>query len=201
MDVILWTAVGFIMGSIPFSVIVGRLFLHTDIRRFGDHNPGGANAWKAGGWKTGLLASLLDWLKGYAPLFLATSFGVEGWSLIPVALAPVLGHAFSPFLKFHGGKAVAASLGAWFGIIGIAAIIVFAIFALIAVILQHENAWAVMVGTCGLFIYSLVIHIPDYFLTLLFLNLLMFIYKHRAELRQSLEFRSWVIHLLHLRNS
>ncbi|MEO0157410.1 MAG: glycerol-3-phosphate acyltransferase, partial [candidate division WOR-3 bacterium] len=59
-NAIIWAGLGFLLGSIPFSVILGRLFLSKDIRDYGDRNPGAANIWRAGGGTAlGLLAVLL----------------------------------------------------------------------------------------------------------------------------------------------
>jgi glycerol-3-phosphate acyltransferase PlsY len=107
MNTLIWTLIAFIAGSLPFSVWVGRLALRTDIRRYGDHNPGATNVGRAGGWQWGALALLLDMLKGALPVGLAWYWGgLAGWALLPVALAPVLGHGYSPFLGFRGGKAL-----------------------------------------------------------------------------------------------
>ncbi len=114
MIVLLFTLLGLAVGSLPFAVWLGKLGARRDIREVGDGNPGAANAWRAGGWRIGLLALLLDVAKGALPLALArTVGGLWGWPLLPVALAPLLGHAFSPWLRFRGGKAVASTFGVW----------------------------------------------------------------------------------------
>lgn len=110
----IWTLIGFLLGSLPISVWLGKWVLRTDIRGYGDGNPGGTNVMRAGGRGLGLLAIVLDMLKGAAPVALAYYlFGVAGWPLVPVMLAPILGHAFSPFLGFRGGKALASTFGVW----------------------------------------------------------------------------------------
>ena len=115
MDAFVWTLIGFALGAIPFSVILGRALLGKDIRQYGDGNPGGTNVARASGSKLlGALAIVLDMLKGALPVALAHYiFGVDGWPLVPVMLAPILGHAYSPFLRFSGGKAIASTFGAW----------------------------------------------------------------------------------------
>jgi len=114
MTAFIWTLIGFLLGSLPFSVWLGKLVLHTDIRRYGDGNPGGTNVLRAGNRGLGLLVIFLDMLKGGVPVALAHHvFEVDGWPLVPVILAPILGHAFSPFLRFRGGKALASTFGAW----------------------------------------------------------------------------------------
>ncbi len=112
----LWIAASFLMGSLPFAVWLGRL-TGADPRRVGDSNPGTTNAWKAGGWKLGLPVMMLDFAKGFFPVFLAR--WVWSWSgcpLVAVTLAPVLGHRFSPFLGGRGGKGMMSLLAVWAGL-------------------------------------------------------------------------------------
>jgi hypothetical protein len=97
----LWFIIAFLCGSVPFSVWVGRL-AGKNIRQYGDGNPGATNAWKAGGAFWGGAAAILDFAKGAIPVLLANYVvGLEGYSLAAVALAPLLGHAYSPFLRFR----------------------------------------------------------------------------------------------------
>ncbi len=200
-QVLLWTLLGFVLGSLPFSVWLGRLFARQDIRRFGDGNPGGVNAWKAGGWQVGLSSILLDIAKGLIPVLLAKAYGVEGWGLVPVALAPIVGHAASPFLGFRGGKALATTGGVWIALIGGWAFVAFAVFALPVLALQREHAWTGVSGVAGLFCYSLVIPSPPYLAAIGALNLLLVVWKHWAELRQPIHLRPWAANLLGRRHS
>lgn len=117
-NTLIWLVVAFISGSLPFSMMLGQLLLRADIRDYGDGNPGSTNAWRAGGWKVGLPALVLDFLKGAVPVALAqSSAGIAGIGLAAVALAPVLGHCFSPFLWLHGGKGIAVTFGVWTGLL------------------------------------------------------------------------------------
>ena len=87
MTIFFWTIVAFLAGSIPFSVWLGRLALRTDIRRYGDHNPGATNVARAGGWQLGALALVLDMLKGAIPVGLAWYWGgLNDWALVPEAV-------------------------------------------------------------------------------------------------------------------
>ena len=96
-----------------FSYWLG-LAAHVDIRDVGDGNPGAFNLWKATGYKLGLLSIFLEFMKGYLPLLILIQGGaVRGWAMVPVAIAPVLGHAFSPFVGGKGGKSIAVSFGVW----------------------------------------------------------------------------------------
>jgi glycerol-3-phosphate acyltransferase PlsY len=117
MEIFLWTLLAFASGSFMFSYWIGLVALRRDIRTVGDGNPGASNLMRAGGKGLGILGLLLDYAKGIAPVLAARSVGgIEGSALIPIALAPVLGHAFSPWLRGRGGKAVAVTFGVWTGV-------------------------------------------------------------------------------------
>jgi len=105
-----------LLGSIPFSVIIGILFFKTDVRKQGSGNPGATNTLRVLGPKAGLTVLLLDILKGFIAVILAKYFC--RWPLFStsdsMALAgalAILGHIFSPFLGFKGGKGVATTFG------------------------------------------------------------------------------------------
>ncbi|UCD99170.1 MAG: glycerol-3-phosphate acyltransferase [Chloroflexota bacterium] len=111
---LLWVLLALFCGMLPLSYWLGKLFLKVDIREYGDGNPGATNVWAAGGKWWGLTAILLDGFKGLIPVALALYIGgVAGWWLFPLALAPSLGHIYSPFLSFKGGKALATTFGVW----------------------------------------------------------------------------------------
>ena len=116
-SVLAWTLAGFLLGSIPFSVLIGRI-ARVDIRSVGDHNPGATNVLRAtGSTPLFVLSFLLDYFKGVLTVGIAFWFaGIRGWGIIPVGLAPLLGHSYSPFLRFKGGKAVATTFGIWTGL-------------------------------------------------------------------------------------
>lgn len=195
-QIIFWTIQGFMLGSIPFSVIVGRIFLKTDIRLFGDGNPGGTNAWKAGGWRIGLLVAVLDIGKGYLPVILARQAGVSSWSLVPVALAPILGHAFSPFLRFKGGKALGATGGVWLALIGLKALVIYALLTLPILALQVEHAVAANAGMLSLLGYAVLVDQSPSLILFAVLNTILVGWKHRKELRRPIQLRPWMGNLL-----
>jgi glycerol-3-phosphate acyltransferase PlsY len=189
MEALLFTIIGYLSGSVPYSVLLGKLFLHTDIRQQGeDRNPGSANVFKAGGpskWWLGLSAVVLDGMKGLTPVAIATyNFDVKGWALVPVALAPILGHAFSIFLHFKGGKAIATTFGVWTALTVYRGPLVLGGLLILFTFLLSSGAWAMMFGMLGLLGYLLISHSPPEFLAIWAGNLLILIWKHRNELRQ-----------------
>ncbi len=192
--VILWTLVGFLLGSIPFSILMGKLIAREDVRAFGDGNPGGMNAFKAGGLKAGLPSMFLDIGKGFLPVFLAQKYGLAGWSLIPVCLAPILGHAFSPFLRFHGGKALGATAGAWIALVGLWVFPIYAILALPATLLQSEDAWSANAGMLALLGYATLFG-EAWLVAFAALNAAVIAWTHRHDLVRPPQLRSWVTHI------
>jgi glycerol-3-phosphate acyltransferase PlsY len=192
MSIILISLFGFLLGSLPFSVWLGRIFLHDDVRRYGaDHNPGAANAWRAGKWKLGLPVLVLDFLKGAIPTGIAHwGVGITGWGLLPIALAPVLGHAFSPFLGFHGGKGITVTFGVWTGLT--APIGPFALGAALVVgyFLLAPEVWSVM-GAMLLFLpYLLFGEASGPLVAAWFCNLLLLLFKYRTELHQPIRLKT-----------
>ena len=155
---IIWAAGAFLCGSLPFSVWIGRLALGKEIVQVGDGNPGAANVWRAGGAGWGALAVLLDFLKGAVPVALAVdTLGIEGAALAAVAVSPIAGHAFSPFLRFRGGKALAVSFGVWSGLTLWLIPTILGLFFGLFLALLRPNAWAVVAGMLSLFIVLLLI--------------------------------------------
>jgi len=193
MTTFVWLIIAFGCGTLPFSVWVGKLALHTEIRNYGDHNPGATNVIRAGGWKWGSLALLLDYLKGAIPVGIAYFVaGLGGVSLVLVALAPVLGHAYSPFLGFHGGKAVAVTFGIWTGLtLGEVPLVLGLLlglwFGIVAV-----SGWAVLLAMLGLLVYLLMFHPDPLLLAVWGGNTLILVWKHRQDLKQPPYLRSWL---------
>jgi acyl phosphate:glycerol-3-phosphate acyltransferase len=105
--------VAFLIGSIPFGYVIGRVFYRTDIRSQGSGNIGAMNALRALGKAGAVAVLLLDALKGFVPAFLALRFF---HTAALAAAGAVLGHCFSPWLRFRGGKGVATSFGAIFAL-------------------------------------------------------------------------------------
>lgn len=187
---IIWTIIAFIAGSLPLSLWLGRLALGVDIRAYGDGNPGAANVWRAGGPYWGILAILLDSFKGLIPVALANFLvGLDDWALVPVALAPIAGHAFSPFLRFHGGKALAVTFGVWTGLsIWLVPTILGLSFALWLSLLRPEG-WAVLAGSLTLLAALFILPTPASWLAVWLGMALIFAWTHSDDLRQKPSFR------------
>ncbi len=105
-----WLVCAFFVGSIPFGVIVAAIFYRSDIRREGSGNIGAANALRSYGKTAGIAVLALDALKGFFATWITAPFGGAGPEAV-AGLCATLGHCYSPWLGFKGGKGVATWLG------------------------------------------------------------------------------------------
>jgi len=108
--------VSYLLGGVPVGLLIGNS-RGIDIRAVGSGNIGATNVLRVFGAKLGVLALLLDILKGLAPVLLATHVaGLNEWPVAACALAAVVGHCFSPYIGFQGGKGVATACGVTIGL-------------------------------------------------------------------------------------
>ncbi len=185
MQALLWTIIAFIAGAMPFSLWLGKVVLRTDIRDYGDGNPGASNVFRAGGKFWGTIAMLLDGFKGAIPVWIAIyAVGIEGWWLTGIALAPILGHAFSPFLNFRGGKSLAVSFGIWAGLtLYQVPLIMGATFA-IGLLIFNVEGWAVMLGMVAVLLFLIASEANAPLLAVWVGTTLILAWTHRADLAQ-----------------
>jgi glycerol-3-phosphate acyltransferase PlsY len=174
----------YLIGSLMFSYWLVRLN-GNNISKFGDGNPGAVNAFKAGGWKIGVPAILLDFFKGAVPVYFITQIvGITDFRLVPIAIAPVLGHAFPVFLGFRGGKAIATTFGIWTGLTLWQVPMIFGLgLILFKIIIRIKNdALSTILGMLCVLIF-LIIKFDLVLVSIFFLNLIVIVYKHRLELQ------------------
>jgi len=126
------TATAYLCGSIPFGVLLARA-RGVDITAMGSGNIGATNVARVLGKKLGALVLLLDAAKGALPVVLVQLFFADGapYLLPTVGLAAIIGHCFSPWLRFRGGKGVATSLGVMIALDPLVSALAVAIFALL----------------------------------------------------------------------
>jgi glycerol-3-phosphate acyltransferase PlsY len=182
----------YLCGSLPFSVWLARLFLRRDVRHYGDGNPGAMNAFRAGK-PVGLLVLVLDISKGAVPVALAYhNLGTRGLPMWAIACAPVLGHAFSPFLGFKGGKAIAVSFGVWIGMTLWVMSVPAVLLILFWTALLDVAGWALMLTLAGMLVVLLVWIPNPLFLAVLAGQAAILAWTHRADLRRRPHLRVWV---------
>ena len=187
---LLWVALSFFAGALPFAVWVGRLVARRDIREVADHNPGATNVLRVAGPGWFVLAMALDISKAAAPVGLAYQiFGWRGWPMALIALAPSLGHAFSPFLGGKGGKAIAPVFGAMIGLtlwltplVGVASVALY-------LRLLRPNGWAVVLALLTVLVYLLAFRPDPLLIAVTIGQLALLAYTHRADLSRRPDLR------------
>ncbi len=187
---LLWVALSFFAGALPFAVWVGRLVARRDIREVADHNPGATNVLRVAGPGWFVLAMALDISKAAAPVGLAYQiFGWRGWPMALIALAPSLGHAFSPFLGGKGGKAIAPVFGAMIGLtlwltplVGVASVVLY-------LRLLRPNGWAVVLALLTVLVYLLAFRPDPLLIAVTIGQLALLAYTHRADLSRRPDLR------------
>jgi glycerol-3-phosphate acyltransferase PlsY len=184
----------FWLGAVPFSILIGRWFLGKDIRNYGDGNPGATNVFRAGGQKLGYLAVFLDVAKGVPFVFLVHAFlGLPEISLVAVAVCAILGHAFSPFLGWHGGKSVAVTFGVLLALPHYEVLIAFIVCMVLGALLIEADAWTVIFGAGGTLAYLAVTRGGSWESLLMLCILALFTVKHFQSLRTFPGFRGRLV--------
>lgn len=195
---ILLTVAAFCLGACPFSLWVGRRLLGKDIRDYGDGNPGAVNVFRAGGRKAGSLALTLDITKGTPFVVLAHSFFALPWAtVVIVAVSAILGSAFSPLLRFRGGKSIAITYGVLLALPYPEMCLSFAIFMFLGFLFIKTHSWIVMLGPTGTLAFLATTRASYWELSFMLSVLMILAVKHRNELRTAPEFEVKLVNWLH----
>ena len=126
-----WCLAAYLLGSIPTALLVARVFAGTDLRQFGSRNLGATNLYRLLGWKGAVPAGLFDVAKGLVPVLLALTYATPLWFALVVGACAVLGHVFSPWVRFKGGKGVATAAGVFLGLAPLSILAALAMFAVV----------------------------------------------------------------------
>ena len=174
----------FWLGACPFSLWIGQWRLGKDIRQYGDGNPGARNVFRAGGHNWGIIAMVLDIVKGMPFVILAHAlFGLPEIAIVAVALSAILGHAFSPLLRFKGGKALAVTGGVLLALPQHEILISVLIFMFLAFLFIAPDGWRTMFGTASSLIYLIVTKGSSWESLLMLCVVIILAVKHFDDLR------------------
>lgn len=172
---------GYLAGSIPFGIVVSRCMGAPDPRTAGSRNIGFTNVLRVAGKKAGLLTLLGDMGKGWVVGWLAVqTIDREAW-ILAIALTPILGHLFSVFLKFQGGKGVATAIGAVGGIAPPLGLGLIAIWLLTAALWRYSSG-AALAAFCSLPILGMLAGKSWPFLTFAVIVTGLIVARHRGNI-------------------
>ena len=140
---ILLILLGYLYGSIPFALVIGKVFYNTDVRESGSGNLGGTNAGRVLGKKAGISVIVLDALKAviifYLSSYLSLKFNLNPDIKYLAGLACIFGHCYPIFAEFRGGKAVSTSLGYFLCIEPLYAVVDIVVFLLVLKISKYVS--------------------------------------------------------------
>jgi len=192
---ILWSIGTYVIASIPFSVLIGQFVFGLDIRQYGDGNPGATNVKRATGSTTWfIIAMIFDCAKGLFPVGIA--YWLLGWqdgAIVVIVTMALLGHAFSLFLRFRGGKGIAITWGVWIGLTLFESPVVMSILLVYCFMSVDKSNWAVVLWWIAYLGYLLLAHSGNStFLTIWAINAGILLYRHRAGLTELPNIRRWL---------
>lgn len=136
----LWLLLTYLSGALPWSVWLSKRFFSTGPRDQPDGQPRGPNAFRVGGWPLGLAVHLLDFAQAFLPVAAARwLLGFPTSQLLWLAIMPTLGHAFSLFLRCHGGRGSVTMFGVWAGLTLYQAPLIMGLTAIVATLLIKND--------------------------------------------------------------
>jgi glycerol-3-phosphate acyltransferase PlsY len=176
----LFPLIGYLSSSIPYGFIIAKI-KGKDIRNFGSGNIGATNVFRFDK-KLGVITGILDILKSFVPTFLALKFS-DFFIASITGLLGILGHAFTPFLRFKGGKSVSCTFGAYLALSPLQFLISFIFFIILLFLTKIASISSIL----SIFLLSLLIFIfkfPLYFKILTFFIFLLILFLHRENIKR-----------------
>lgn len=178
--------ISYTIGAIPFAYIMTRLLVGKDVREFGSGNVGATNAGRVLGFKYGFMVAVLDVLKAILAVSIARwllSAELPEFSLLIIALFVIIGHNWSIFLRFSGGKGVATTCGVLFSLYPLAFFIFFIIWLIVVLFSRYISLASIISGvSLPLVIYLLKGDIYDIIFALIFAILI--VLRHRTNINR-----------------
>ena len=173
----------YLIGAVPSGLILGKLFWHTDLREHGSRNIGATNAWRTLGKGAGIAVFIADSLKGQAGVLLGLYLVGTPLAAVIGGLLAIIGHSFSLFLRFHGGKGVATSLGVLTMLMGNVTLIVFAVWFVIVYATRYVSLGSVVAGFLTPILAALFSYPMEYIVFAVIAALLVIV-RHRENIKR-----------------
>ncbi|MEJ2629384.1 MAG: glycerol-3-phosphate 1-O-acyltransferase PlsY [bacterium] len=184
----------YLAGTFPTAIIISRLIIKDDIRKYGSGNAGATNVFRVMGWKPGLIVITVDIAKGMlAVLVIAKLASSVGWNEIIVQIiagfSAIIGHIWTVFAGFRGGKGVGTAFGVFLGLTPLASLITFTVWVLLILLTRYVSIASLSAG----FIFGLVLLMQKYYfkadvpVPLLLLGgiiVLLVFYTHRSNIKR-----------------
>lgn len=188
----------YLVGSIPTAVVVSKWFFGFDIRQHGSGNAGGTNAARVMGWKVGVIVAALDILKGVVAALVISKLRIDPLPVgdftisLMAGSAAVLGHVWTVFAGFRGGKGVATFIGSLLGVYPIALICFLVVFLVTGFTTKYVSLASMLAGATLPLTLALMneivpgVHVPGILFWFSAGLAVFIVYTHRANLRRLL---------------
>ena len=173
----------YFLGSFPTGYVIGKVFYKDDVRKYGSGNIGMSNVFRTFGPLPALFTLIGDALKGYIPVILAISLNFTPVWISLVAFSSILGHVFSIYLKFKGGKGIATTFGIFFAInpwLGFIAVIVW----ILVLLTTRYGSLSSLSATFSSVIFSLILKVDIHYFYLFIAIFLLALYTHRSNIKR-----------------
>jgi len=182
-NLLIYIALGYLIGSLPFAVIVSKAFGLADPRSFGSGNPGATNVLRTGNKAAAALTLFGDAAKGWLAMFMAAKVGAGETAVACAGLAAFLGHLFPLFLRFKGGKGVATAIGVLIGLDGWIALGAVLTWVATAAITRYSSL-AALVAACVAPLLALARHGIGAISIVVGVMCLLLIMRHKANIQR-----------------
>lgn len=192
---LLMIVVSYLIGSIPTSIITGKVLRGIDIRQHGSGNAGATNVFRVLGWKAGIFVLAVDIMKGVIPTVWVYKVGLVGIATEPInaqicaGLAAVFGHIWTIFAGFKGGKGVGTGAGMVIGLAPVAVLVALIVFVITVALTRFVSLGSILASITVplvLFIQKLVFHdtVPVQLLVLGIFIPALIIFTHRSNIQR-----------------
>ena len=180
MDILVVLIYSYILGSIPFGLIITKIFLNKDIRELGSGNIGTTNVLRTGKKSLAIVTLLLDIIKGYVSILISTIYFND--LIFLSALICFIGHIFPIWLNFKGGKGVAVYLGIIIALSFPLAIVFSISWIVLAFIFKYSSVSSIL-GSLSVLLYSIILNnfLLSFFLFIIFIIIL---FTHRENIQR-----------------
>ncbi|GMO65392.1 MAG: glycerol-3-phosphate 1-O-acyltransferase PlsY [Endomicrobiia bacterium] len=181
---ILYIVLAYLCGSVPFAYIIAKRVGKVDIYSVGSGNPGATNVFRMVGKGSGILTFMADTLKGFIVVYFATFIDNSFFYSLAVAASVMIGHMFTIFLKFKGGKGVATGLGVFLALMPVPSLISFLVFNLVFLFSGYVSLGSI----CAALSLPIVSYFSGYstLKSMMFTFIIVFfvIYRHRTNIKR-----------------
>lgn len=178
----------YLLGGVPWGIVLGRTFKGVDLRSFGSGATGATNSLRVLGWRISIAVFLLDFGKGLLPVLIARWMELPDWAIAATAIVSVVGHCWSPYIGFKGGKGMATGGGAATALLPWLFILLLWIVAVIALTryVSLASITTAIIGPAIVFVMWMTGHYPGWWVIGIAAMGAIIVWQHRGNIERLL---------------